>query len=93
MNKVKRQKFPHGTYHIIWRKPRKAHGMCGSPNEKKIWLNPNLKGKKFLQVILDESIHAGAWNLDNDWVGAMSADMADFLWKIGFRLVKNCKSI
>jgi hypothetical protein len=36
-------------------------------------------------VIIDESIHACLWELDNDIVGEISTNIAHLLWECGLR--------
>lgn len=41
-----------------------------------------------LQVALDEGIHACDWDIDNDMVAEFAEDLAGYLWKLGFRHVR-----
>lgn len=41
--------------------------------------------KELMRVIIDESLHACDSNLDNDTVDIYATDIANFLWKCGFR--------
>jgi len=72
--KIKHHDFRLGRYKIDWSEPDKsenAHALCSSPyvKNKTIQISPNLDDDKFLlQVLLDESIHASVWELDNDVV-------------------------
>tara|TARA_Y100001951_G_C11270627_1_gene258520 strand:+ start:474 stop:842 length:369 start_codon:yes stop_codon:yes gene_type:complete len=94
--KVKAQDFIGHRYKIVWKKPSKAlaggeaWGLCedNSAPEKTIHIDPNLPEYDFLTTCLDESIHACNFSLDNDHVGEMADSMAYFLWRIGFRIVK-----
>jgi hypothetical protein len=43
---------------------------------------------RLLKVGVDESIHACLWAIDNNYVYDMSTAIAEFLYKIGFRLEK-----
>jgi len=88
LRKVKRHRFCHGNYKIVWKKPHNCEGLCSDPTDRIIHINPKLDDKELLRVCLDEAIHANAWNLDNDYVAEMSDSMAEFLYKIGFRLEK-----
>lgn len=90
INKISKHFFTHGNYSIIWKKPRGCDGACGGPGDRRIWLNPNIKTqKKFLKLVIDESTHACCWPIDNDYVYDMSTRIANFLWKLGFRLQPN----
>lgn len=92
--RVKSHDFSSHRYKILWKKPSKilaggdAWGLCEDHTapEKTIHISPNLKEYDFLTTCLDESIHACNFSLDNDHVGEMADSMANFLWRIGFRL-------
>ncbi|MEK6880028.1 MAG: hypothetical protein AABY22_10490 [Nanoarchaeota archaeon] len=86
-NKIKEQEFFHGKYKITWKKPYSCDGICFDPNIKEIKINPNMRNsKQFLKILIDESIHANFWNLDNEIVYDASTSIANFLWDIGWRL-------
>lgn len=90
--KPTKHKFNGVRYKIKWRKPPKKGwiGSCKAPWTKKpeIRISPRLKGKKKLRVLIDESIHASYWLLDNDLVRGMSSSISGFLWKCGVRFKK-----
>jgi hypothetical protein len=94
--KVKAHDFINHRYKITWKKPSKAlaggeaWGLCedNAAPEKTIHINPNLPEYDFLTVCLDEAIHACNFSLDNEHVGEMATSMANFLWRVGFRLKK-----
>jgi hypothetical protein len=78
-------------YKIFWRHPRgfrkKVGGACSCPRKPfpQIEVSPNLRGESKLRVIIDESIHACLWELDNDIVGEISTNIAHLLWECGLR--------
>lgn len=88
INQIKKHNFVQGNYKIIWQKPYGCNGECSDPNDRKIWLNPRVDDKELLKNSIDESIHACLWPIDNDYVYEMSDCIAEFLYKIGFRLEK-----
>jgi len=54
---------------------------------KKITIDPRHKdGYDLMETMLDESIHACMWDINNDVVKDMAQGMAKFLWRAGFRL-------
>jgi hypothetical protein len=89
INRIKSHKFPQGNYKIHWKKPYKSEGLCTDPNDRQIWINPNiLDDRDLMRVILDESFHATMWEIDNDVVAEFADDMAEFLYRVGYRLEK-----
>jgi len=89
-NKVTKVDTNNGSYKIIWKKPRGCDGVCYDPNFKKeIWINPKIKNSKWLlKVLADEYFHSCFWPIDNNEVYAYSTNLADLLWKTGFRLME-----
>ena len=43
--------------------------------------------KTLLRVLLDESLHACDERIDNDIVDIYATDIADFLWRCGYRRI------
>jgi len=72
-----------------------ADGDCDAPDtpKKKLRVNKNLGDKKFMIVSLDESVHACQFDLDNEVVGEIANSIGNFLWKLGFRHVKDDEEI
>lgn len=93
-DKVRVHDFASHRYRVVWKKPPKslaggdAWGLCedNKAPEKTIHINPNLAEYDFLTTCLDEAIHACIFSLDNEYVAEMSDSMANFLWRIGFRM-------
>lgn len=71
--------------------PHGRDGDCDSPNtpNKMIRIRKNVGEKRFLTASLDEGIHACLFDLDNDVVDDVSNSIGNFLWKLGFRLVRD----
>ena len=88
INRIKSHKFPQGVYKIHWKKPRNCEGLCTDPKDRQIWLNPSVDDRELLRIALDESWHATMWAIDNDEVANFADDMAEFLYRMGFRLEK-----
>lgn len=61
-------------------------GICeyDTPN-KKIIIDPTIKGKHKLEIILHELEHAADLSKDEEWVGQVAKDKAQILWKLGYR--------
>lgn len=88
LRKIANHRFRLGRYRLKWVNPGNGNdGLCDAPTTrgKTINVNPGLTGKRLLEVLLDESLHAGCWELDNDAVAEMADTMADFLWRCGYR--------
>jgi len=49
--------------------------------------------KELLRVLLDEAQHALDSTIDNDVVAERAQDLADFLWRCGYRRVKTKKKL
>ena len=62
-------------------------GVCDPPTAKnrKIEISTEIKGKKELEVLLHEALHACHWDLDEEAVYESANDIANMLWKCGFR--------
>ena len=76
-------------YCIRWRAPKDKNnvGECEDPRYKnpRMMIHPDLTGIEKLMTLVDESIHAVAYDLDNDVVLEMSSDISKFLWECGLR--------
>ena len=66
---------------------RKCHGSCESPTTKRkeIRINSKLKGVKLLDTLVHELLHAGGWDMSEEWVHEMGTDIAKALWDLGYR--------
>ena len=78
-------------YRVRWRKPKgypsSTGGTCDHPGKKnaEIEIHPSERGKNKLRILIDESIHACVWDLDNESVGEISVSISEFLWRCGLR--------
>ena len=65
-------------------------GLCQPPKKKSksLKFDKTLKGKEELEVYIHESDHASHWYFDENTVETFSSDLADFLWRLGYRKVK-----
>ena len=76
------------------------NGLCCYPEpddlEQSITISPNLKGRKRLDVIIHESLHAEFPTLrkrlfskkgadEEEWVNDAATNIAKFLWRLGYR--------
>lgn len=73
---------------LYGRLPKGTDGVCFDPNQpgKCIILRPSLKDRKELEAAVHESLHACFWDLDCDSaIHPAAADIARFLWRLGYR--------
>ena len=82
-------KFSTGIYKIY---KDEIEGLCTFPDsdcnekaERSITISPKLKGKRKLDVIIHESLHAEDPNATEEWVDTAATNIAGLLWKFGFR--------
>lgn len=69
------------------------NGFCETPYIKRpqIAIHKGLRGKTRLLVYLHEFLHALEWGWNETRVENRSKDLAEALWKVGFRLsTKKC---
>lgn len=52
---------------------------------KTIRVYNKLTGERLLEVIIHEFLHAADWSKDEEWVERVAADLARFLWRLGYR--------
>ena len=94
---VVKHKFSSGKFKILH---EEIHGLCCHPEsdgtEKSITISPKLKGRKRLDVIIHESLHAEFPTLrkrlfskkgadEEEWVDAAASNIAKLLWRMGYR--------
>lgn len=62
-------------------------GLCEHPDEveKTIRVQKGLPDKEKLRTILHELTHAGFWCLSEESVDEFSRDVAEVLWRLGYR--------
>jgi hypothetical protein len=60
-----------------------------SDSDFSISISPKIKGKRRLEVIIHESLHAEfpsiASSTEEDWVEAASSSISKLLWRMGYR--------
>lgn len=63
-----------------------ANGYCEAPHRKRkrIRVRPGLSDAKTMEAVIHECLHAGAWELDEEFVEEWSADVARVLSRLGF---------
>jgi hypothetical protein len=66
---------------------RDCDGNCDEPKTqpRKIRVRKSLIGKRKLEVILHEFLHASYWDLDEEAIDTTARDIAAILWKLGYR--------
>lgn len=76
-------------FNIRWKPPRDSNrvGECDDPKYARpfMLIHPQVTGQEKLYALLDESIHACNFDIDNDVVDIISTDIGKFLWKCGLR--------
>jgi hypothetical protein len=90
LERIKSHRFRLGRYRLVWRNPNNhADGTCDPPDAKgkKIFIRRTLPPRRLLEVLVDESIHASCWDLDNEVVVEMAERISAFLWRCGYRRV------
>lgn len=88
MIRPRRVKINHRYWTLVRdRLPPDVDGRCDSPEltNKKIRVRPSLKGERGLTVTIHELLHAGQWNLDEEFVTNLAEDIGKVLWNLGYR--------
>ncbi len=62
-------------------------GQCDPPDRpcKAISIARKLRGERQLEVLLHELLHASNWQLDEEHITQIAADIAHVLWRLGYR--------
>lgn len=65
-------------------------GSCSPPKHKIRYIDicPSTNGKKLLDTLIHEGIHATLWDLDEEAVVEVARDITNLLWKLGYRKIK-----
>jgi hypothetical protein len=65
------------------------NGLCDHPDtqNKTITVQKSLKDKDELRIILHELFHAMNWAASEEYVDETSTDVANILWKLGYRKI------
>jgi hypothetical protein len=88
---IRAHRFRNNRYKVEVKKLKDRRGQCDDPTTqgKSIVIDPNQSGENLLATLLDESIHACMFDIDNEVVDVISDDIARFLWRAGYRLVED----
>lgn len=86
-------KFKNGEgaqYKIIWKVPGRhwmADGLCDDPTSKnpEIWINPNIDEKRLLEIALEETFHAFAFDKNEKTARRFASTMKRLIYKLGWR--------
>ena len=76
------------NYTIRYTRLRKSRGSCDHPETKnpEILIDKRLKGVEELEVSIHEMLHALAFKMfDEEWVYDSAVDLANALYKLGWR--------
>lgn len=67
-------------------------GYCHPPHNddanRRILIHDRLKPKRELEVTIHEMLHAIDWHKDEAWVKQSGKDIAEAMWRLGYRRVK-----
>jgi len=63
-------------------RPRGVYGSCSRPDRtpRKILVRADLRGKRLVDTLIHELLHAGAWVLDEEVVEELATDIARVLY-------------
>tara|TARA_R100000152_G_C6682516_1_gene116050 strand:+ start:225 stop:503 length:279 start_codon:yes stop_codon:yes gene_type:complete len=90
-NKVRSHNFSTGKFSIYI---EDIEGLCCDPDappddEKSITISPRLKGRRRLEVIIHECLHAEypsiKDNPEEEWVDQAAINISKLLWRMGYR--------
>ena len=65
-----------------------SYGACDPPNIRRPnWVNSveDTQSRKFLEISIHESLHAGNWKASEGMVTQTAYDIARLLWRMGYR--------
>lgn len=66
----------------------KERGWCKIESREMV-VDDRCRPKTMLRVLLHELLHASDWTKDEEWVDEVSTDIANILWRLGYRKVEN----
>jgi len=77
-------------YKLLLKRPApkwNASGLCDSPDTKnpEIWVDPSLKDRRLMAVIIEELSHAHFWDKSEKEVRKFSSNLRNILYKLGWR--------
>jgi hypothetical protein len=69
------------------RLPDGVYGDCDPPDtpRRKIRLRKGMSERRHLEVLIHEVWHAADWSRDEAFVSESARDMAEILWRMGYR--------
>ena len=85
MNSIKTATFNNIKYHVIL---EELDGNCDTDDYYWIVVGRDLNKKVGLETVIHEALHACSWSTSEEKVTMTARDIARFLWRIGYRLVK-----
>lgn len=91
MRNVIRTKFRGKTYRVAIEKrlKRPTLGISSAPwkhkRYRRIHVDESQTGKDLLEVLIHEALHACYWDLDEEAIDEAGVDIAQMLWKFGYR--------
>ena len=71
-----------------------ADGECDAPTlrGKQIRIRDGIQDVRLLDVLIHEFLHAAFWHLSEESVEQTASELANFLWRLGYRLPKDWKA-
>ena len=87
---VRHHQFSTGKFNIY---EEEIDGLCCYPesddSEKSITISPKLRGRRRLDVIIHECLHAEFPSLEKsdeeEWVSTAATNISKLLWRMGYR--------
>ena len=73
-----------GKWKVRFKKMRKDDGRCIYA-ERKIIIDPRVRGKKAMEIWIHELLHACLPDLDEAAIDPTAENVVDVLWKQGYR--------
>ena len=68
---------------VLWISPERSFHV----KNKEIRIKKNLSEREELEVTVHELLHAVEWSKDEEWVEQSGVEIAEALWKLGWRRV------
>jgi hypothetical protein len=80
-------------YNFKIKRLKAARGMTEHPDTKNktVYIDDREEGKELLSTLIDEFIHCGLWEIENNVVDEISDDIAEALWRCGLRFKGDLK--
>jgi hypothetical protein len=78
-------------YKIVRRALPDVDGLCCQPDatSKFIMIDKRLTGKRMLEVMIHEAMHACSWDTAEEAVEQSAHDIAAWLWREGYRRIND----